>query len=956
MIFKYILFSSLTLTGLSAQITKFVNPFIGTGGHGHTFPGACKPFGMVQLSPDTRLDGWDGCSGYHYSDSIIYGFSHTHLSGTGVPDYCDILIMPGTKTLSHEVINSKYLPSKFNKKKEIAKAGFYGVFLEDSNIYVKLTATDRTGVHEYKYPDSRNNWIVINLEHRDKVLNAGFDEWNSNQISGHRISTSWAKEQSIYFSLKFSQNLKKFYFSDDSLRLYCLFDNLKNNTLKIQCAISAVDIAGAKENLSAEWVNFNFEKARKKCDSDWNKMLSRIRIEDNNIEKSEKKIIFYTALYHSLIHPSLHQDADHRYRGMDNKIHLGKAEHPRYTVFSLWDTYRAAHPLYQLLYPEFNYYFAKSFLGQYHECGRLPVWELASNETYCMIGNHSIPVLVNAFLNQTRERALEKQEVLEAIEGTFNKGFSNIEEFKKAYISLDKGSESVSKTIENSLDYYAYKIISNSKSKEDKYYQNLYNPSTGFFQAKLNSGFTKFFDPYEVNFNYTEANAWQYLMGAHHDVEGMIDCFNRDPKNLQVKLGHNNNSGNALESKLDSLFGTSSYMSGRVQPDITGLIGQYAHGNEPSHHVAYLYNYCNRYDKTQRIINRIITTLYSNQADGLCGNEDCGQMSAWYIFSALGFYPVNPISSEYQPGIPLFDRISLKVPGNKRISIVRENYTPNGFVNEININKNSIYSSFTISAGDYIKYSFEQDKYLKFISSSSLDYYEPVPFVEKGEQVFEDSTLLQLKNYSKSRIELSLDSLFIKPKKYIEPIVIKEPISYYFRNESSINNPYPNIQKVKFSKKPSGFKYHIVESFENQYSAGGRDALFDGLYGSIDYRDGRWQGYWGKDIQVELEIKNPDVYSSLKITSLQDQNSWILLPKEIELYISEDREEYILFKVLDHQINKKTNDPIIHEFEFKEMTGKKFIKLIIKNSGKLPPWHLSAGEKSWIFLDEITIN
>ncbi len=935
-----------------AQYIQFVNPFIGTGGHGHTFPGPCNPFGMVQLSPDTRLDGWDGCSGYHYSDSIIYGFSHTHLSGTGIADYCDILIMPGNKELNSEIIESKYNSSIFNKKSEIAQAGLYSVYLQESKTEVCLTTSPRTGIHEYTFNTTKNNWILIDLKHRDKLINAGFDTYNKNEINGHRVSSSWAKEQSIFFSLKTSTPVSQFYFSSDSLKLFCLFENLESKKLIIQCAISSVDLLGAQNNLNAEWVNFNFAKAKKNCEESWNKMLSRIQVDDTNKINRNSKIIFYTSIYHTLIHPSLYQDADNRYRGMDNKIHLGKSETPRYTVFSLWDTYRAAHPFYQLVYPEYNYQFAKTFLEQYKECGRLPVWELSSNETYCMIGNHSIPVLVNAYLEQSKKFPLNKEEVLNAINGTLDKSFSNINEFKNGFISMDKGSESVSKTIENSLDYYAYNLLLNRLGNEDSYYQNLFNPESGFFQAKSNSRFNKIFNPYEVNFNYTEANAWQYLFGAHHDIQGMIECFAREENSRLVKV---RNKINVLEKKLDLLFGALDKMSGREQPDITGLIGQYAHGNEPSHHVAYLYNYCNRNDKTQKYVKQIMNDFYKNEPDGLCGNEDCGQMSAWYVFSALGFYPVNPVHSSFQPGIPQFSKVVIHVPDSKKITIMKNNSKQ--YVNQLRINNNAQNSEFKIKEGDVINFETHSKNYLNLKSVSKQNHsYLPLPYVIRGDQVFDDSTFFEIKNFGKSSIQISHDSLFDKSFIYTRPIKVKSKSSYYFRIISESKNKVPIVQKVTFSKRPVGFNYSIDAKYDAQYSAGGDKALFDGLIGSLDFRDGMWQGYFGQDLNITIQLQNPEKVNRIRIRCLQDQNSWIFLPSNIKVFVSPDGNHYNHIETLNHSVPQNTSQAIEHIFVTEKIRPSKFIKLKIINSGVIPYWHISAGNRSWIFLDEILID
>ncbi|MEP7195028.1 MAG: GH92 family glycosyl hydrolase [Saprospiraceae bacterium] len=954
MIIRILVLIVFSMSTLFAQVTQFVNPMIGTGGHGHTFPGPTLPFGMVQLSPDTRIEGWDACSGYHYSDSSILGFSHTHLSGTGIADYCDVLIMPGTQVISSQMDLEKITTaSRFNKSSENAKAGYYEVYLQDPRIKVRLTTSLRTGIHEYTFESKNNNWVMIDLAHRDKIIHAQFSETKKIQITGQRLSSSWAREQHIYFSILFSEEIKEFFYSKDSLKLFCMFDKIKENKLLVQCSISSVDELGAKNNLQKEYVN-NFNKAVKSSDIQWNKMLSRIEVKDNKVSNPNQKIIFYTALYHALIHPSLFQDVDGRYRGMDHIIHMGDVLHPRYTVFSLWDTYRAAHPLYQLVYPEYNLDFARTFMGQYRECGRLAVWELSGNETYCMIGNHSIPVLVNAFLNQGNNNALDKTEVIHAIESTFKKGYPNIQDFTNGFISMEDGAESVSKTLENSLDYGAYRMLKESNQKEEKFYQNLYNPTTGFFQAKQNQRFSKDFDPTEVNFNYTEANAWQYLFGAHHDIEGIIECFNRSA-GIQKSGVRRNKIFNVkiLEEKLDSLFGTSSNMSGRVQSDITGLIGQYAHGNEPSHHVSYLYNYCNRNDKTQNRVKEIIEKFYTNKPNGLCGNEDCGQMSAWYVFSCLGFYPVNPISSYYQPGLPQFESIEIKIPEKKKIEINASNPGHKKWVSQLLINGIDQHNEFKISAGDKLTFNYDSKDYLqieKIVGKPNT--FSPLPYINSGQQVFEDSTLVSFMNFSKSELEYSTDSSQRKILNYASPICIKEAGPLWFRNKSI---PEGKWLKSEFVKKPNGYAISVNQKYDKQYSGGSDNALCDGIEGSLDFRDGKWQGYWGRDLEIYIKIVEPAKANLLSIRFLQDQGSWILLPSEISVYGSEDEINYNKIDLLVNDISQNTNSAIDHIFNFSKINGFKFIMLKVKNGGKLPPWHLAAGEDSWIFMDELKI-
>ncbi|MBK7301859.1 MAG: GH92 family glycosyl hydrolase [Saprospiraceae bacterium] len=953
--FLYLLFPII----IYSQYVEFVNPFVGTGGHGHTFPGATSPFGMVQLSPDTRLEGWDGCSGYHYSDSIIYGFSHTHLSGTGVADYCDVLIMPGSGKLqlTNGFLDSPESASAFNKKTEKALPGIYECFLTKPQIRVRLTVTPRTGIHEYVFQkENDSKWIKIDLKHRDKLIKGNFSTITENEITGTRISSSWAKEQHIYFKLKSSVAFKSKILSKDGTVLFCEFEKSTKRVV-LQCAISAVDEEGAKTNLKSEWIGFNFEKAYKSTKNSWNKMLGRIDV-TSKIYEGKQKEIFYTSLYHLLIQPNIFQDADNRYRGMDNKIHFGDPEYPRYTVFSLWDTYRAAHPFYQLVYPDYNEKFVLSFLGQFDECGRLPVWELAGNETYCMIGNHSIPVLTNALLDQNSRISKYRQRIERAIRETLVQDFSCLQNFRNGFISSDECSESVSKTIENSVDFGALKLVSPSDERivENTFYKNLFNPKTGFFQAKLNHTFVEPFDPTEVNFHFTEANAWQYLFGAHHDVAGMIDCFSKIKFNGEA----NYLSKHPLEIMLDSLFQSDSKMTGRAQSDITGLLGQYAHGNEPSHHIAYLYNYCNRTDKAQQIVRRILRTMYANEPDGLCGNEDCGQMSAWYLWSSLGFYPVNPLLNSYDLGCFVFDKASIRVPGEREINLVSNKKEGSKFVQKVTKNGFSQNSLIDLNPGDHIEFIYHDDNYIQLDLSQnnkSHDLNEVLPFVVGGERTFQDSTRIELSSLSDFNIEYKLGDLHAISKYYTNPIIIHDNESIYFRQQKNDSNNF-NLPwlTARFSKRPSGFKIQSISEYAPMYSAGGKDALIDGLEGSLDFRDGFWQGYFGKDLNVEFSLSEEAKADSLEVRFLQDQNSWILLPSCVIVFTSIDGVNFNREAEVVNKINQKSDSAFAKKFSFKiENSNARFIKLAATNPGKLPDWHLSAGESSWIFADEIKI-
>ncbi len=942
------LISSISAQKNSNSFISFVNPFIGTGGHGHTFPGAVYPFGMMQLSPDTRLEGWDGCSGYHYTDSIIYGFSHTHLSGTGVPDYCDVLLMPGTGEVH---FNNGYdgkqgYRSGFKKSNEYAQAGYYRVFLDTYQIQVELTVGKRTGMHKYIYPSTKDQWLIIDLKHRDPLIKAAFQHITSNAVNGFRISKAWAAEQHIYFASRFNKKIVKHQYSEDSLVLVLHFEDNGNKELIAQVGISAVDIDGADKNLGSEFNQFDFQKIKKQTQATWNKMLSRIRVEGKN---NTDKIIFYTALYHNLIHPSLYQDMDGRYRGMDLKIHKGLQD-DHFTVFSLWDTYRSTHPLYQLVYPDYNSKFIRTFLRQYQQCGHLPVWELAANETWCMIGNHAIPVIANAFHHKVFDfdTSLAKEAITNSILRGNNTGMPFM---KKGFIAANDEAESVSKTIENCVDFAAARSIGclENTPYHPESYKNLFNPETGFFQARLNNSFVKPFDPKEVNHHFTEANAYQYLFGAHHDISGLIELF-------ALKANpHTRNRYEIFRKNLDSLFMTNSDMSGRVQPDVTGLIGQYAHGNEPSHHKAYLYNHSESFHQTQDLIQKIKKEFYKNAPDGLIGNEDCGQMSSWYVFSALGFYPVNSFDGHYYLGIPSFDKATIDVPAHKKIFLETKTKGNLSKVYSFEINGDRSPWRFPLRYGDKIIYTF--GNHTMGISSwfeRSTSNYELLPFVAKGERVFQDSTVVKLSSLQSSEIEFTFDTTSGQIKLFKDSLILWEETHLFFRNAG--RKEKNQWLHSKFSKKPKGIKLHLHSKYADHYAAGGKDALIDGLTGSDDYRDGFWQGFQGTDLNVTLEFDSIREINYLGIRFMQDQPSWILMPETIEFESSLDGLHFKNVQTLINDLPKTEEQKTIVEYTVPlapELC--RFIRIRAKNPGILPEWHRGAGGQSWIFADEIRI-
>lgn len=646
---------------------KYVNPFIGTGGHGHTFPGSTVPFGMVQLSPDTRLKGWDGCSGYHYSDNVIYGFSHTHLSGTGCSDYGDILLMP---TVGKPKFGNKQYASPFKKENEKASAGYYTVFLEKPKVKVELTATTRSGLHKYTFPKSTSANIILDLTHRDRVKQGEINFVGNTEITGKRVSAAWANNQMLFYVIQFSKPFTKSgivkanvineslkHDTGSLLKAFVSFNTEEEEVIYARVGISAVSIENARKNLAEEQPEFDFEKVKNNAAFLWNNELNKINVESTDEESKQK---FYTALYHCMISPNMYMDVDGSYRGRDFQIHQTPSFN-YYTVFSLWDTYRALHPLLTLIDKERTSDFINTFIKQYEEGGRLPVWELSSCETDCMIGYHAIPVIAEAFMKDVKNFNQEK--AYAAMKNSAMEDRNGLRSYKEnGYIKFMGEGQNVSRTLEYAYDDWCIAMVAKQMGKTEDYlyftkralnYKNLFDPSTGFMRPKQDV-FMSPFDPYRVDHNYTEGNAWQYSFYVPHDLSGQMNLLGGKEK---------------LVAFLDSLFTTSSKLTGHSPPDITGMIGQYVHGNEPSHQIAYEYNYAGQPWKTQAMTRRIMNEMYHAAPDGLAGNEDCGQMSAWYVMSALGFYAVCPGGSQYAIGSPIFSNATIRLENQKQFTV-----------------------------------------------------------------------------------------------------------------------------------------------------------------------------------------------------------------------------------------------------------------------------------------------
>ena len=958
------LVSSLLILATNAQdkdLSSWVNPFTGTGGHGHTYPGVAMPFGMIQLSPDTRIDGWDGCGGYHYSDSVIYGFSHTHLSGTGVSDYGDLLIMPFTGAVNWEngaQDGVEGYGSTFSHANEKAQAGVYEVLLDDDQIAVALTTTTRCGMHHYTYPKWEKKRIIIDIEHRDMVLDSDLIRLNDSTLIGKRISNAWATEQHFYFVIQFSEKIITSEFIKNKegkpAKMVIEFGHM-NPKLIVKVGMSAVDIEGARRNLKNEMPSWDFDLYKSQAIDKWNKELGKI---DISTSVAALKTTFYTALYHSFLNPNTFSDVDGRYRGMDNTIHQDKSR-VQYSVFSLWDTFRVTHPLFTLLQGERTEAFIKTFLAQYKEGGILPIWELAGNYTGCMIGYHSIPVIVDAYAKGYRN--FDTELALKAMLHSADQNHLGLEAYKNSgYISSEDESESVSKTLEYAYDDWCIAIFADSLGKDSiaaiyyqraQFYQNLYNADSKFMQPRYNGGWRRGFKPEEVTFDYTEANSWQYSLFVPQDVEG-----------LMTLLGGRD----SLESWLDRLFTVSSETSGREQADITGLIGQYAHGNEPSHHMAYLYNFTNAPWKTQKYVNQILLTLYSDKPDGLSGNEDCGQMSSWYVMSSMGFYSFAPGSDLYLTGTPLFDTTIIHFENGNELMIRRENYViGNSYVAKIRLNgnvigRNYLHHSELITGGELVFEMSDKPVSEKVEFPSSSINQHPLlasPVIEDSYPAFDSKRKIELVtlNPESTEIRYTLDGTIPtkNSKKYKKPFKIKKSSTIIAKAFSGELSSYP--VSGTFKKVNSKWRLSLGTAYDNQYNAGGDGALIDQLTGGLDFRTGAWQGYYGKNIIATIDFGTELKINEIQMHFLQDIKSWIWMPKEVQFMISEDGLEWFTVHTAKNEIPMDQYGATTGNFGFVKNIATRYLKIEAVNFGNCPDWHLGAGYPSWLFSDEIYI-
>lgn len=663
------------------NLTQYVNQYVGTGGHGHTFMGANVPFGLVQLGPTEPTRGWDWCSGYYYDDDELIGFGHMHLSGTGIGCLGDVAFLP--------VKDFKQTSTRFKHEAEKVHPGYYSLQLTDPNVLVELTATERCGFHRYTFKDGAKAQLALDLSQCigwDKLNDCLLTQESATRLTGFRRSNGWAADRRIYFSIDFSQPVTVHRLDSMERVVVSVADNTK--PLLVKVALSPVSIDKAKLNMQAEMAGWDFDATVKAADDAWNRELARIQIQTND---QTKKRVFYTAMYHLMTSCSKFNDVDREYRGADGKVH--KADFTNYTTLSLWDTYRAAHPLMTVAFPEMQRDFAQTFLNIYKQQGRLPVWHLMGSETDCMVGNPGAIVLADLTMKGFVE---DKELAFEALKATQMKDIRSLGLLKEhGYIpwNLEPENETVAKALEYCAADDGVAKVAKLLGKVDDYeyffnrsrsYKKYYDPETRFMRAvgtdgKFRLPFNPFFAEHRTN-DYTEGNAWQYTFLVPHDVKGLIQLFGSDK---------------AFMSKLDSLFFVEGWAGDNASPDMSGMTGQYAHGNEPSHHVIYMYNYAGRPDKAAPLLRKMLNEMYLDQPDGLSGNEDVGQMSAWYILSSVGLYQVDPVGGRFVIGSPLFDKATVNVGAGKTFTVVAKNNSDrNIYVQSARLNGKALKNSY----------------------------------------------------------------------------------------------------------------------------------------------------------------------------------------------------------------------------------------------------------------------
>ncbi len=962
------------------DLSRYVDPFIGTAGDGNVFPGATMPFGMVQLSPDERTGFASWPSGYNYAAHSILGFSHTHLSGTGVGDYGDILFMPtvGKIQVNPGTNADPYdgYRSKFSHSSEKASPGFYSVYLQRYGIRVDLTATDRCGMQKYIFPNSDSSHVIIDLQHG--IGNTCTGGWikiiGDRRVEGMRRSHGWADVRYVYFVAEFSRPFKRFGIAEgklitagsrhaegDSVKAYFSFDTKTNEAIKIRVGISATSLEGAKDNLADEMPDFDFNKYRQDALDAWNKALGKIHVQGGT---HSEKVTFYTALYHTMMAPNLFEDVDGKYFGMDHKIHTAKG-FTNYTVFSLWDVFRADFPLMSVIEPIRYENFVRSMIEEYKEDDFLPMWPLWGNETYTMIGYPSAAVIFDAYMRGFR--SFDLKTAFAAMKHSADLDWQGLKAFReRGYVPANRQPASVSKTLE-----YAYEdwcVAQMAKKLGDMadyrkfnyrslFYENVFDSRVGFMRGKLSDGkWIKPFDPNAVSGDYTEANAWQYSFFVPQDIGGLIKLFGGKAK---------------FAEKLDKLFSASSQLTGKYQTkSITGMVGQDAQGNEPSHHMPYLYDYAGQPWKTQRVVREIMSRWYTDKPEGLCGNDDCGQMSAWYVFSAIGFYPVTPGQNTFDIGSPLFRKVTIALGNGKRFVIEAQNGSAeNKYIDSAVLNGKS-YNYAYLTQSDLVK-----GGVLRFVMSSKPNKnwgvdnpglfamapdHNVVPMVSVRSTGlrFSDTSMVRLScRMPGARIYYTLNGKLSRAEahQYITPFVVRKSCvlkaAAYFNSERS-ENTIVRFAKALYPPLPAEYKF----KYANQYTGGGVSALTDGRFGTTNYEGSAWQGFRGTDLDVVIDLEKERKLGKVSTGFLQNADIGIFLPEYVDYYVSQDGKHFK--EVADIKNTERTRKltPYIKRFIVNLRGVKaKYLRVFARNRDEIPSWCWKSGAPAWLFVDEVSM-
>ena len=938
----------------SVDPAAFVDPFIGTGGHGHTFPGATVPFGMMQFSPDTRMNDWDGCSGYHTSDNAILGFSTTHLSGTGCSDYGDFRFTPAV---------GDQVCASFQHDNEDARAGYYAVLFDQPQVKVELTTGFRVGMMRLTFPQAKDARLLLNMVQgvNDEYVYESYVKPEGPQaLTGFRRTRDWADDQYLYFYAEFSQPFTSLAV-DEQNNATIDFDASAGKPIVMRIAISAVDAEGAKNNLKAELAegDFDLDAMAKKAYDLWNTELKRIEVKD----KDEANVrVFYTNMYHAMIAPNLFSDADGRYRAHDHQIY--HSDRPVYTVFSLWDTFRSLHPLFSLIQRERTVDFINTFINNYEtdEEHMLPIWELAGDETHCMIGNHAIPVIADAYFAGIRDFDTEK--ALEAMVNSSRQDRRGMGAYVKyGFIPVDVEGEAVSKTLEYAYDDWCVARMAEDMGKADiakefyqraQAYKNLYNPKNQFFQGRRNGGYMQPFDPTQVNFTLTEANTWQYNFFVPQDINTHIDMMG---------------GWEAYGKKLDGLFTASSKLTGREQVDITGLIGQYAHGNEPSHNTVYMYNFIGQPTKTQKYVKQVMDEFYTDERAGLCGNEDCGQMSAWGVFSAMGFYPATPASGYYVLGLPRFEQVTVNLENGKKFTVrAKDKSDQNCYVKSVTLNGKPLERSYItfdeVAQGGELVFTMtstpdspwatqpEQCPTIRIPGEGIL----VVPAINAESNTFFDSLTVTMSHpiegasvyYTMDGSEPNENSA-----RYTEPIVLKEAAQ--IRAAALQDSQWSRTVDANFYLIDAKRAVKLDYPYSEQYEAGGLKALIDHQRGGDNFRTGVWQGYHGVDLVATIDLGAKQKINRLAGSFLQDQGSWIFMPASVEFFVSDDGKQFRSVGKVMNDVAQDEDDAVIQELAVRPRCEARYVKMAAKTIGACPSWHPGAGQPAWIFCDEFII-